>query len=182
LLAQALCWLPLRTQRREISSDYLMTRIRPGCQTHGPVLALDLGEKLVGAAISDAQLVTIKRLAPLKRSNWKRLLIEVRTLVERFDAQTLVIGLPLRLDGTVGTAAERAERLAENFAKSLKLPVYLQDERLTSFDARETLLDERRTEHEIRNLIDGESAALILRDFLQTTEHRHRVGIGEPQA
>ncbi|HEV8366722.1 MAG TPA: Holliday junction resolvase RuvX [Pyrinomonadaceae bacterium] len=159
-----------------------MTRTRPSCQTHGPVLALDLGEKLVGAAISDAQLVTIKRLTPLKRSNWKRLLIEVETLVERFDAQTLVIGLPLRLDGTVGTAAERAERVAENFAKSLDLPVYLQDERLTSFDARETLLDERRTEHEIRNLIDGESAALILRDFLQNTEHRQRVGIAEPQS
>ena len=154
-----------------------MTRIQPSCQTHGPVLALDLGEKLVGAAISDAQLVTIKRLAPLKRSNWKRLLNEVETLVERFDAQTLVIGLPLRLDGTVGTAAEKAERIAGNFAKSLNLPVYLQDERLTSFDARETLLDEGRTDSEIRDLIDGESAALILRDFLQNTEHRQRVGI-----
>jgi putative Holliday junction resolvase len=171
----------LRTQLREISTGYLMTKERPASQAHGPVLALDLGEKLVGAAISDARLVTIKRLAPLKRSNWKRLLKEVETLVERFDAQTLVIGLPLRLDGTAGTAAERVEQMAENFAKSLKLSIYLQDERLTSFDARQALLSEGHNDHEIRNLIDGESAALILRDFLQSTEDRRKVRILDPQ-
>ena len=46
--------------------------------TFGPILALDLGEKLVGAAISDERLVTTKRLPPLKRSNWKRLLQDIR--------------------------------------------------------------------------------------------------------
>jgi putative Holliday junction resolvase len=135
----------------------------------GSILALDLGEKLVGAAISDNQRITIKRLAPLQRSNWKRLLSEVETLIERFDAQSLVIGLPLRLDGTIGSAAEEATRLARNFAKSLKVPVYLQDERLTSFDARLALLNEGHKEAEIAGLVDGESAAIILRDFLQNT-------------
>src|SRR5918999_3577799 len=97
----------------------------------GPILALDLGEKLVGAAISDVRLVTTKRLPPLKRSNWKKLLQDVRHLVERFDAQTIVVGLPLRLDGTAGDAAENARRIAGNLAKSIERPVYLQDERLT---------------------------------------------------
>src|SRR6185369_9895663 len=96
----------------------------------GPILALDLGEKLVGAAISDDLLITIRRLAPLKRTNWKQLLRDVETLISDFDAQTLVIGLPLRLDGTAGNAALEVERIARNFAKSLKLKVYLQDERL----------------------------------------------------
>jgi RNase H-fold protein (predicted Holliday junction resolvase) len=45
-------------------------------QFSGPILALDLGEKLVGAAVSDERLVTTKRLEPLKRSNWKKLLQE----------------------------------------------------------------------------------------------------------
>ena len=135
----------------------------------GSILSLDLGDKLVGAAISDDQRITIKRLAPLQRSNWKRLLSEVETLIERFDAQSLVIGLPLRLDGTVGSAAAEATRLARNFAKSLTVPVYLQDERLTSFDARLALLNEGRKETEIAELVDGEAAAIILRDFLQNT-------------
>jgi len=141
----------------------------------GSVLALDLGDKLVGAAISDDRLVTIKRLAPLKRSNWKRLLREVETLVERFDAQTLVIGLPLKLDGSFGSAAEQANKLAGHFAKSLKIPVYLQDERLTSFAAREDLLSAGYNPKDIPKLIDGEAASLILRDFLQNPGARRKV-------
>jgi putative Holliday junction resolvase len=139
-------------------------------EKRGPILALDLGKKYVGAAVSDDQLITIKRLPPLKRSSWKRLLREVETLVARFDARTLVIGLPLRMDGTSGDAAEEATRLAGNFAKSLKMPVHLQDERLTSFDARLTLLSDGHDEAEIPELIDGEAAALILRDYLQSLE------------
>src|ERR1044071_8146375 len=78
----------------------------------GPVLALDLGMKLVGAAVSDERLVTTKRLEPLKRSNWKKLLQDVRDLLERFDAQTIVVGLPLRMDGTDGDAAQDVRRIA----------------------------------------------------------------------
>lgn len=138
----------------------------------GPILALDLGEKLVGAAVSDDRLVSIKRLDPLKRSNWKRLLQEIVTLIQRYDAQTVVIGLPLRLDGTAGEAAEKARQVATNLARSIGQPVYLQDERLTSFEAMGNLKDEGHTRGEINALIDGEAAAMILRDFIQTDQDR----------
>ena len=142
---------------------------------NGPVLALDLGEKLVGAAISDERLVTTKRLAPLKRSNWKRLLQDVRQLVEHFDARMIVVGLPLRLDGTDGDAAKNARRVAANLAKSIGLPVYLQDERLTSLEAMDNLKAEGVNPEEIPALIDGEAAATILRDFLDDSQERIRV-------
>ena len=138
----------------------------------GPVLALDLGDKLVGAAVSDDRLVTIKRLPPLKRSNWKRLLQDVVTLIRRYDAQTVVIGLPLNLDGTSGGPAENARHIADNLARSIQQPVYLQDERLTSFEAIANLEKEGHTPVEIPDLIDGEAAAIILRDFIQTDQER----------
>lgn len=141
----------------------------------GPILALDLGEKLVGAAISDERLVTTKRLPPLKRSNWKKLLQDVRHLVEHFDAQIIVVGLPLRLDGTDGDASKNVRRIAANLAKSIDLPVYLQDERLTSREAMENLKAEGLKPDEIPALIDGEAAATILRDFLDTEQERIRV-------
>ena len=141
----------------------------------GPILALDLGEKLVGAAISDERLVTTKRLPPLKRSNWKKLLQNVRQLVEHFDAQIIVVGLPLRLDGTDGDAAKNARRVAANLAKSIDLPIYLQDERLTSLYAMENLKAEGVKPDDIPALIDGEAAATILRDFLDTKQERTRV-------
>jgi len=138
----------------------------------GPVLALDLGDKLVGAAVSDDRLVTIKRLPPLKRSNWKRLLQDVVTLIRRYDAQTVVIGLPLNLDGTSGGPAENARHIADNLARSIEQPVYLQDERLTSVEAMANLKAEGRQLGEIPALIDGEAAAMILRDFIQTDQER----------
>jgi putative Holliday junction resolvase len=138
----------------------------------GPILALDLGDKLVGAAISDERLVTTKRLPPLKRSNWKKLLQDIRHLVERFDARTIVVGLPLRMDGSEGDAAENVRRQAKNLARSIDLPVYLQDERLTSFEATANLKAEGIAPDEIPTLIDGEAAATILRDFLDTEQQR----------
>lgn len=140
-----------------------------------PVLALDLGEKLVGAAVSDDRLVTIKRLPPLKRSNWKRLLQEIVTLIQRYDAQTVVIGLPLRLDGSSGDAAEKVQQVATNLARSIRQPVYLQDERLTSFEAMANLKAEGHKPGEIPALIDGEAAAMILRDFIQTDQERVQI-------
>jgi putative Holliday junction resolvase len=141
----------------------------------GPVLALDLGEKLVGAAICDERLITTRRLSPLKRSNWKKLLQDVRHLLEQFDAKTIVVGLPLSMDGSDGDAAKNVRRLALNLAKSVQQPVYLQDERLTSRAAIENLIAEGVEPEEIPALVDGEAAAMILRDFLVTDQQRIRV-------
>jgi putative holliday junction resolvase len=149
-----------------------MTHSSLASPIQGPVLALDLGQKLVGIALSDEMLITARRLDPLQRSNWKQLLRDVVALIQRYDAQTLVIGLPLSLDGTTGSAALSVQRLAENFARSLKIPVYLQDERLTSFEARQGLLGEGYTAEEIPALIDCEAAATILRDFLTNLDGR----------
>ncbi|HZI60895.1 MAG TPA: Holliday junction resolvase RuvX [Pyrinomonadaceae bacterium] len=149
-----------------------MTKPEVDCNLTGPILALDPGEKLVGAAVSDENLITIKRLPPLKRSNWKRLLQDVLSLIEGFDVKTIVIGLPLSLDGTQGEAAQKVQRLAQNLARSVSLSVFLQDERLTSFEAMENLKAEGKRREEIPALIDGEAAALILRDFLRTDQAR----------
>src|SRR4030095_4614508 len=131
-----------------------MTNIEPHIEPRAPVLALDLGEKTVGVAVSDALSITLKRLDSLHRSNWKDLLRNVATLIQSFDAKTLVIGLPLSLDGVSRSAAEQVEKLAVNFARSLRVPVYLQDERLTSEEARESLQQEGYNAADIDRLID----------------------------
>ena len=161
-------------QAKQIQLTKVKTTTDP-VNLRGPVLALDIGEKLVGAAISDERLITTKRLAPLKRSNWKKLLLDVRHLLEVFDAQMIVVGLPLRLDGTDGDAAKNIRRLAMNLAKSVSQPVYLQDERLTSRAAMENLKDEGVKSDDVSALIDGEAAAMILRDFLDTNQQRFLV-------
>jgi putative Holliday junction resolvase len=140
----------------------------------GPVLALDLGEKRVGVALSDELLISIRRLTPIARSNWKKLLSDVAALIQSFDAQTVVIGLPLNLDGSQGPAASAAEEIARKFSLSLTVPVFLQDERLSSVEANERLRREGLDTDEIKRAIDSEAAVIVLRDFLAVTQDQDK--------
>jgi putative pre-16S rRNA nuclease len=131
-----------------------------------PIVALDLGQKRVGIAVSDELSISITRLDALPRTNWKQLLRDVDNLIQRLDAQTVVIGLPLRLNGSSGDSADDARWVAQKFARSLSVPVYLQDERLSSAEAEHNLRAEGRRGEEVSALVDSEAAAVILRDFL----------------
>ena len=126
-------------------------------------------------AVSDALAISIKRLKALPRTNWKQLLRDVDDLVRLFDAQTVVIGLPLRLDGFAGEAALEVQAVALKFALSLKVPVYLQDESLSSVAAEENLWLDGHTAEEVPALVDSEAAAVILRDFLVSDQERLKV-------
>lgn len=137
-----------------------------------PVLALDLGSKRVGLAVSDALAISINWLEPLARTNWKQLLRDIENVLRHYDAKTVVIGLPLSLNGSAGDAATEVGRLARNFARSLPLPVYLQDERLSSVAAEEALRAAGWEQEEVTKRVDSEAAAIILRDFLASAEKR----------
>jgi putative Holliday junction resolvase len=144
-----------------------------------PVLALDLGRKRVGVAVSDALSISITRLQALSPSSWKQLLRDVDELILRFDAKTVVIGLPLRLNGSTGDSALEARRTALKFARSLPIPVYMQDERLSSREAEENLRAEGHKRDKVSALVDSESAAVILRDFLVDGQERILVAPAE---
>jgi putative Holliday junction resolvase len=131
------------------------------------LVALDLGAKRVGVAVSDELQISVTPLPFIERRSWKDLLRRVAAIIDGYDARGLVIGLPLALDGSDGEAAQEARRLAENFRRSLSVPVYLQDERLTTFAAEGKLKSEGVPPAEIEFKVDSESAALILRDFIE---------------
>lgn len=132
----------------------------------GRLLALDLGARRVGVAVSDELRLSVRPLPAIARASWKKLLCEIAELCRSFDARGVVVGLPLNLDGTEGEAALEARRIARNLSLSLNIPVHLQDERLTSRAAEQTLRDARASASEVASRVDGEAAALILSDFL----------------
>jgi putative Holliday junction resolvase len=148
--------------------------ISPDKRKHpdGRILALDLGEKRVGVAISDELQISIKRLKPIQRTNWKQLLLDIQKLVVNYSANGLVVGFPLSLDGTKGSAAVAVEETAGRFAKVLEIPIYLQDERLSSVEAAEQLRAAGHSPHELPGLIDSQAAAVILADFFASNESR----------
>ncbi len=139
----------------------------------GRLLALDLGLKRVGVAVSDELGITANPLPPIHRRSWKDLLGRIAAIIQSYDARGLVIGLPLSLDGTEGSAAADARAAAEKFQRSLRIPVYLQDERLTTVSATARLKEAGRSAREIKRQVDSESASLILGDFIAESEHAH---------
>ena len=138
------------------------------CAPGRRLLGLDLGHKRVGVAVSDESWLTVRPLQAVPRKSWKELLRTVSEIVRSFDAQALVLGLPLSLDGTVGKAAEDTRRLARNFRLSLDIPVFMQDERLTSREAEERLMSEGHSFDTLRDEVDSRAAAIILEDFISS--------------
>ena len=141
----------------------------------GRLLALDLGARFVGVAVSDELRITAHPLPAIERRNWKDLLRRVTTIIESYDAQGLVIGLPLSLGGAEGSAAQGARATAVKFQRSLGIPVYLHDERLTTLTATAQLKEAGRSPSEIKRQVDSESAAVILSDFMAHTTHVKRL-------
>ncbi len=135
-------------------------------EDRGRVLALDLGAKRVGVALSDEMRLSVRTLKALRGTNWKLLVKALSELCVEFDVRQVVLGLPLRLDGSEGDAAEAVRRVARKLELSLRMPVGFQDERLTSKAAEAALRREGLGEREVSANADSEAAAIILRDYL----------------
>jgi putative Holliday junction resolvase len=161
------------------------------------ILAVDYGRARIGLAIADAGAGMPQPLAVLVRINRNEDMRRLRELVREHSVKQIVVGLPLRLDGTRGEMAEEAERFALRVQKQVGIPVEMVDERLTSWEA-ERLLEEyegriiqapaqlktRREDHQKRgkkkekgkHSVDAVAAAVILREYLemQPTSNENR--------
>ncbi len=132
----------------------------------GRLLALDLGMKHIGVAVSDEMQFTVRPVCVLERKSWKKLLKQIIAYLDEFDAVGLVLGLPLNSDESESEMSAEARRLARNFSLSIKAPVFLQDERLSSYEAKGYLTKLGLSEKEIWERVDSEAAAIILSDFI----------------
>jgi len=132
----------------------------------GRIVALDIGTKWIGVAVSDELQTIATPLRTIARRSWKKTLAEVIDILIEFDAAGLVIGLPLNSDGSESEMSAETRRLARNFLLSAKLPVVLQDERVTSYEARGRLWDRGIELSDTKSKVDSEAAAIILSDLL----------------
>lgn len=135
--------------------------------TLGRLVALDLGTKRIGVAVSDELQITVRGVKTIERTGWKKLLLQIKEILADFDAVALVIGLPYNFDGTESEMSQESRRLARNFSLSLEIPVILQDERVSTYEARGRLWKEGVSQKEMRTRLDNEAASVILSDFIE---------------
>ena len=140
------------------------------------VLGIDVGAKRIGLAISDASATLARPLGcvtvtALDAAAVARVAAEVSRLgAGDDDIETVVVGLPRRLNGEPTNMTAPVQAFAEQLGRAYGLPVVLQDERLSSHEA-ETLLAERIKDwRERKRLLDAASAAVILQDYLDSRQ------------
>ena len=130
------------------------------------IMALDVGEKNIGVAVSDALLVTAQGRPTLIRSGWDADVRELRRLVEENDVMQIIVGKPLHMGGQESRQSQRMKQFATKLSKTLGLPVILWDERLTSFEAEQQLEEAGLNWRERKKHVDKVAAMLILQDYL----------------
>jgi putative Holliday junction resolvase len=130
------------------------------------ILAVDYGRRRIGLALSDELHLTARPLAVLSRKNRSDDLRRIKEIVTEHGVGCVVVGHPLRLDGTAGEMAAEAARFAGRLRLALNLPIVLADERLSSWAAKEMQAESVRgaRKHSKR---DDLAAAIILRDYLE---------------
>jgi putative Holliday junction resolvase len=144
------------------------------------VLAVDYGRARIGLAIADSETRMAQPLSTLERINRNEDMRRLRELVREHAVKQIVVGLPLRLDGTRGEMAEETERFAQRLRKQIGVPVEMVDERLTSWEA-ERLLEEvqgrfirdeklsggkKPKNAQAKMTVDAVAAAVILKEYL----------------
>lgn len=141
------------------------------------VLALDVGERRIGVAVSDPTGTLARPLKALARGSREEDVAAIAALVAAERAELVVVGRPLSLDGGEGPQARRIARYAETLAARLPVPVVLWDERYTTAEAEE-ILRRSRSERQRRRAraagdLDAIAAAVILQSYLDSGRDIH---------
>jgi putative Holliday junction resolvase len=135
------------------------------------ILALDVGERRIGVAVSDPMGIVARPVATVERASREEDFAAINALVDKHQAELVVVGLPLTLRGEVGPQAQTIKRYAEALEQELAVPMKLWDERYTTASAEDVL--RRRKDAGRRGGkrgIDAVAAAFILQTYLDSAE------------
>jgi putative Holliday junction resolvase len=129
-------------------------------------LGLDVGRKRIGVAGCDRLGISVHGITTIIRKTWQEDMAELRSLVIERNIETLVVGLPYNMDGTLGYQAKHVQKFAHGASKHLGLNVEFVDERLTSYEAEEMMRSQGISTRDNKAMIDRKAAALILQQWL----------------
>jgi putative holliday junction resolvase len=133
----------------------------------GRILALDVGSKTIGRAVSDPLGITAQGLETIRRKNKRTDFEQLERTITEYGVREIVVGYPLNMSGSAGAQSLKMKEFAEEVQRRFGLPVHLWDERLTSAQANRLL---RETEMSIRRraqVVDRLAAVLILQSFME---------------
>ena len=136
----------------------------------GRLLALDLGSRRIGLAVSDSLGLTAQPIETIHRTTKRAVFAELKNLIQQYNIAEIVLGNPLNMSGQAGPQAAKVAAFAEELRSRFALPVHLWDERLTSAEAHRVLDDSGHSKDRFarKGKVDRIAAALILQSFMQS--------------
>ena len=138
----------------------------------GRILALDVGSKTIGRAVSDPLGITAQGLETIRRKNKRTDFEELARTIAEYGVSEIVVGYPLRLSGAEGSQSLKMKDFAEDLKRRFGLPVHLWDERLTSAQANRVLREAELSIQRRAKAVDRMAAVLILQSFMEARSSR----------
>ncbi|MCI8659271.1 MAG: Holliday junction resolvase RuvX [Lachnospiraceae bacterium] len=141
------------------------------------ILGLDYGSKTVGVAVSDSLGVTAQGVETIFRKDenkMRRTLARIEELTEKYQIETIVLGYPKNMDDSIGERAKKTEEFRDILVRRVGLPVILWDERLTTMEANDILIESGVPRESRKSVIDKVAAILILRSYLDFVQEKQK--------
>lgn len=136
-------------------------------------LGLDLGSKTLGISISDATGTIASSYKTIRHNEeYKHLLNVVKEIVKEENISAVVLGFPKNMNNTIGPKGELSIKFKEQLESKIDIPVYLQDERLTTVIANNVLIEGDVSRKKRKKVVDQLAATIILQDFLDRKEKK----------
>lgn len=133
---------------------------------HQRIMALDLGERRIGIAVSDPLHLTAQGVTTIKGTAYPDWIEELIPWVEKYEVGAFVVGLPRHMNGEIGEKGEQAEEIAALLRQRFGHPVHLWDERLSTSAVERTLLTADLSRQKRKRVIDKLAASWFLQGFL----------------
>ncbi|NLT96201.1 MAG: Holliday junction resolvase RuvX [Clostridia bacterium] len=130
------------------------------------VMALDVGDKRIGIAVSDPLKITAQSLETLNRTNLKQDIAYICGLLDKLEISELVVGFPKNMNGTVGPQAEKVQDFINELLKVKNIKVVYVDERLSTVTAEKTLIAGDVSRRKRKTVVDKLAATVILQTYL----------------
>jgi putative Holliday junction resolvase len=135
------------------------------------ILALDLGEKRIGVAVSDAMNIIAQAIGTIERRDIKSDIKKIAGLTKEYGASRIIIGLPFNMSGSQGKGCQQAIDFANALKKEMPIDVEMVDERLTTAQGERVLIEADLSRKKRRKNIDKLAAQLILQGYLDSNTH-----------
>ena len=130
------------------------------------IIGLDVGDKTIGVAVSDLLGLTAQGVTTIRRNGYKNDLLELEKIINNYEVDKAVIGLPKNMNNTIGPQGEKVLQFVDVFKERFNIEVILEDERLSTVSAERTLIEGDISRKKRKSVIDKLAATYILQLYL----------------